>query len=68
MEVEPCPVPRRQIERQCIHVRMREIFSTFTYSALNRSCNAKVKAEVTRFLTLTNQSRFDAGPHVTSRV
>ena len=26
------------------------------YSALNRSCNATVKAEVTRFLTLTNQS------------
>ena len=27
------------------------------YSALNRSCNATVKAEVTRFITLTNQSR-----------
>ena len=27
------------------------------YSALNRSCNATVKAEVTRVLTLTNQSR-----------
>ena len=27
-----------------------------TYSALNRSCNATVKTEVTRFPTLTNQT------------
>ena len=56
-------------------------YSRFTpgltqYSGLKRSCNATIKADVTCFLTLANQTRLvthfvalsDAGPHVTSRV